>query len=74
MNFPEMFCISIKISLNFVPRGPIENKSTLVQVMAWCQTGTKPLPELMLTMLTPYGIIIQLHVKSAMISYKHVYS
>ena len=41
--------ISIKISLKFVPEGPIDNKSALVQVMAWRRTGDKPLPELMLT-------------------------
>ena len=38
-----------QISLKFVPRGPTDNKSALVQVMAWCQTGNKPLPEPMLT-------------------------
>ena len=27
-------CISIRISLKFVPKGPIDNKSALVQVMA----------------------------------------
>ena len=31
----EKFCISIQISLKFVPKGPINNKSALVQVMAW---------------------------------------
>ena len=41
--------ILITISLKFVPEGPIDNKSWLVQVMAWCQTGTKPLPEPMMT-------------------------
>ena len=41
--------IPIQISLKFVPRSPIDNKATLVQVMAWCRTGNKPLPELMLT-------------------------
>ena len=41
--------ISIQISLKFVPRSPIHNKSALVQVMAWRQTGDKPLPEPMLT-------------------------
>ena len=30
----EKFCISIQISLNFVPRGAIYNKPALVQVMA----------------------------------------
>ena len=48
----ENFCILIKISLKFVPKGPIENKSALVQVMAWRQTGDKPLPEPMPTQFT----------------------
>ena len=43
--------ILIGISLKFVPRSPIDNKSTLVQVMAWRRTGDKPLPEPMLTQL-----------------------
>ena len=51
--FPEEFqCISIGISLKFVLNGPIDNKSTLVQVMAWRQTGDKSLPEPMLTQFT----------------------
>ena len=37
--------ILIKISLNFVPRGPINNISALVQIMAWCWSGNKPLSE-----------------------------
>ena len=41
--------ILIKISLKFVSKGPNENKSALVQVMAWRRTGDKPLPEPMLT-------------------------
>ena len=39
----------IQIPLKFVPTSPIVNKPALVQVMAWRQTGDKPLPELMLT-------------------------
>ena len=35
----EKFCISFRISLKFVPRGPIDNKSALVKVMAWSLTG-----------------------------------
>ena len=46
------FCILIKISVKFVPRGPIGNNSGLVQVMAWRQTGDKPLAEPMLTRFT----------------------
>ena len=37
------------ISLKCVPKGPIDNKLALVQVMALCRTGKKPLPETMLT-------------------------
>ena len=40
--------IPIKVSLKYVPRSPIDNKPTLVQVMAWCWPGDKPLPEPML--------------------------
>ena len=48
----EKFGISIQTSLKFVPKGPIDNKSALVQVMAWRRTGDKPLPEPMLTHFT----------------------
>ena len=41
--------VVIQISLKFVHKGYIDNMSALVQVMAWCLTGTKPLPETMLT-------------------------
>ena len=48
----EHINISIQISLKFIPGGPIDNKSALVQVMASRRTGAKPLPELMLTKFT----------------------
>ena len=48
----ERFCISIQISLKFVPKGSVDNKSALVQVMAWRRTGDKPLPEPVLTQVT----------------------
>ena len=35
--------ISIQISLKFVPRSPIDNKSALIQVMAWRRICDKPL-------------------------------
>ena len=41
----ENIWTSINISLKFVPEGRIKNISTLVQIMAWYQTGDKPLPE-----------------------------
>ena len=37
--------ISIKISLKFVPKGPINNIPALVQIMAWRRPGDKPLFE-----------------------------
>ena len=43
--------ISIWISQNFVPKGPINNIPTLVQIMAWCRPGDKPLSEAMLVSL-----------------------
>ena len=35
--------IPIKISLKFVPQGPINNIPALVQIMAWRRPGDKPL-------------------------------
>ena len=42
-------CILIPISLKFVPKGPFDNKSVMVQVMAWCRAGGKPLLESLMT-------------------------
>ena len=45
--------ISIKISLKFVPKGPINYNPALVQIMAWCRSGDKPLSEpMMVSLLT----------------------
>ena len=41
----ENMWISIKISLKFVPKGPINNIPALVQIMAWRRSGDKPLSE-----------------------------
>ena len=43
--------ISIKISLKFVPKGPINNNPALVQIMAWRRPGNKPLSEPMMVNL-----------------------
>ena len=48
----EKFCILIKISLKFVPKGPIDNNPALVQMMPWRRRGDKPLSEPMLTRFT----------------------
>ena len=56
-NFKHIFLnenvrISIQFSLKFVPNSSIDNKSVLVQVMAWRLFGTKALPEPMLIHFT----------------------
>ena len=48
----EKFCIFVKISLKFVPKGLIDNKPALVQIMAWGLTGDKPLSEPVMAFLT----------------------
>ena len=45
--FNENVSISIKISLKFVPKGPINIIPALVQIMAWRLSGDKPLSEAM---------------------------
>ena len=47
----ENVLISIKISLKFIPKGPINNIPALVQIMAWCRPGDKPLSEPMVVSL-----------------------
>ena len=49
--FNENVIISIKISLKFVPDGPINNIPALVQIMAWRRLGDKPLSEPMMVLL-----------------------
>ena len=44
----ENIWISIKISMKFIPRGSINNFPALVQIMAWCRPGDKPLSEPMI--------------------------
>ena len=38
----DEYCIVIKMSLEFVPDGPIDNKPALISIMAWCRTGVRP--------------------------------
>ena len=44
----ENVWISLKISLKFVPKVQINNIPALIQIMAWCWLGDKPLSELMM--------------------------
>ena len=47
----ENVSIAIKMSLKFVPKGPINNIPALVQIMAWRRLGDKPLSEPMIVSL-----------------------
>ena len=47
----ENVSIAIKISLKFVPKGPINNIPALVQIMAWRRPGDKPISEPMMVSL-----------------------
>ena len=60
----ENVWISIKISLEFVPKGPINNISALVQIMAWRRPGNKLLFEpMMVSPLTHIWINLPQFVK-----------
>ena len=48
MSFPYKI-ISVCLSLNFGPKGPIDNKSSLFQIMDWSRFNENPFPEAMLT-------------------------
>ena len=49
--------ISLKISLKCVPMAQINNTPVLVQIMAWCRTGDKPLSELMMVNLLTHTCV-----------------
>ena len=51
--FNENVWILIAISLQFVLKGPVNNIPALVQIVAWCPPGDKPLSEpIMISLLT----------------------
>ena len=52
--FNKSVRIVIKISLKSVLKVPINNIQALVQIMAWCRPGDKPLPEPMVVRLPMY--------------------
>ena len=45
----ENFCIAIQVSLKPLPEGPVDNKYSWVQAMAWHQMKNKPLPQPIVT-------------------------
>ena len=57
--FSLMKMYEVKISLKFVPNGPINNIPALVQMMAWHRLGDKPLSESMMVNLLTHICIIR---------------
>ena len=55
----ENVWISLKISLKFVPKGSINNIPALVQIMAWCRPGDKPLSEPTMVRLPTHICVIR---------------
>ena len=53
-----IFCILLRISLKFVPKGPIDSKLSLLQVMVCRRFGDKPLSEAILTQIADAYIYI----------------
>ena len=56
----ENVWIPIKFSLHFVPKSPMNNVPTLVQIMAWRRPGDKPLSEPMMVSLLMHICVTQL--------------
>ena len=57
----ENVWIPIRISLKFVPKGPINNIPALVQIMAWRRPGDKPLSEPMMVSLSMHICVARSH-------------
>ena len=76
----ENIWIPIKISLKFVPKGPINNIPALVQIMAWHRPGNKTLSEpIMFSLLTPICVtppqwVNCLHAEIGSRKYKYVFA
>ena len=55
----ENVWIPTKISLKFVPKGPVNNIPALVQIRAWRRSGDKPLSEPMMVSLLTHICVTQ---------------
>ena len=56
----ENLWLFIAISLEIVPRGTADNIPVLVQIMAWCRPGDKPLSEAMMVRLLTHICVTRL--------------
>ena len=60
ISFDENRCILIKSSLKYVRKSPIDNNPALVEILAWCRSGDKPLSQPMMISL-PTHICVTRH-------------
>ena len=63
----ENFRLWNKISLKFVPNGPINNIPALVEIMAWRRPGDKPLSEPMLARWLTHICVTRPHLVNPML-------
>ena len=63
--------IPIKISLKFVPKGPINNIPALVHIMAWRCPGDKPLYEPMMVCLLTHICVTRPQWVNLIVSTRH---
>ena len=71
--FNENVWISLKISLKFVPKVPINNIPALVLIMAWRRPGDKPLSEPMMVSLPTHVCVTRPQwVKQTLIAHARV--
>ena len=70
--FPnENVWISTKISLKIVPYLPTDNKTALVQIMAWLPTGDSPLSETVMAFSLTHISITRLQRFKSLINWLH---
>ena len=66
--------LTIKISVKFVPKGPINNNPALFQVMSWCWPGDRPLSEPMMVSLVMHICVTWPEwVNSMLLNHQQVY-
>ena len=53
----DVMWIPLTISLKFVPKDQMNNIPSLVQIMAWCRSGDKPLSEPIIVILLTHVIV-----------------
>ena len=70
----ENIWLPIKISLKFVPKGPINNIPTLVQIMTWRRPGDKPLSESMLSSLRTHICVTRPQWVNSLPTHLHMWS